>query len=76
MLREQVGLSRHLNALRQGLLEPVGLVTEREPLARLGLRRFDEIVLGGNFQLMLATSGASEKAGHFHSDGTFHEGSH
>jgi len=25
---------------------------------------------------MLATSGSTEKAGHFHSDGTFHKGSH
>jgi cobalt-zinc-cadmium efflux system membrane fusion protein len=46
--------------------------------ADLGLSdgRWVVIVLGGNFQLMLATSGSAEKAGHFHSDGTFHEGSH
>ena len=39
-----------------------------------GLRDGDEIVLDGAFQLMLATSGSIEKGGHFHADGTFHEG--
>lgn len=36
----------------------------------------DEVVLDGAFQLMLATSqtGASQKGGHFHADGTYHEG--
>ena len=41
-----------------------------------GLRDGDEIVLDGAFQLMLATSGGIQKGGHFHSDGTFHEGEH
>ncbi len=41
-----------------------------------GVKEGDEIVLGGNYQLMLATSGNAPKGGHFHSDGTFHEGSH
>ena len=37
-----------LAGLRKGLLEPVGLATELEPFQRLGLRRFDDIVLGGH----------------------------
>jgi multidrug efflux pump subunit AcrA (membrane-fusion protein) len=39
-----------------------------------GLRDGDQVVLDGAFQLMLATSGSIQKGGHFHSDGTFHEG--
>jgi hypothetical protein len=39
-----------------------------------GVREGDEIVLTGNYQLMLATSGSAPKGGHFHPDGTFHEG--
>lgn len=41
-----------------------------------GVRDGDEIVLDGSFQLMLATSGTIQKGGHFHADGTFHEGEH
>jgi len=41
-----------------------------------GLTDGDEVVLDGGFQLMLATSGSIPKGGHFHSDGTFHEGAH
>ena len=41
-----------------------------------GLRPGDEIVLGGVYPLMLASSSSAEiqKGGHFHSDGTFHDG--
>ena len=39
-----------------------------------GIADGDEVVLDGGFQLMLATSGSIQKGGHFHSDGTFHEG--
>jgi len=39
-----------------------------------GVREGDEVVLDGVYQLMIATSGTVEKGGHFHSDGTFHEG--
>ena len=39
-----------------------------------GVRDGDEVVLDGAFQLMLGTSGTSQKGGHFHPDGTFHEG--
>jgi hypothetical protein len=41
-----------------------------------GLADGDEVVLDGGFQLMLATSGSIQQGGHFHSDGTFHEGDH
>lgn len=41
-----------------------------------GVREDDEIVLDGAFQLMLATTGSIQKGGHFHSDGTYHEGDH
>lgn len=43
---------------------------------RSGVRPGDEIVLGGARQLMLATSGSAPRGGHFHADGTFHEGDH
>lgn len=39
-----------------------------------GVRDEDEVVLDGAFQLMLATSGGIQRGGHFHADGTFHEG--
>jgi multidrug efflux pump subunit AcrA (membrane-fusion protein) len=54
----------------------LGLSDGRWVVIQSGVMEGDEIVLGGNFQLMLATSGTTEKAGHFHSDGTFHEGNH
>ena len=41
-----------------------------------GLGPGDEVVLDGAFQLMLATSGSMQRGGHFHADGTFHEGEH
>jgi multidrug efflux pump subunit AcrA (membrane-fusion protein) len=41
-----------------------------------GVTDGDEVVLDGGFQLMLATSGTIQKGGHFHADGTFHEGDH
>jgi multidrug efflux pump subunit AcrA (membrane-fusion protein) len=43
-----------------------------------GLRLGDEVVLDGSYQLMLATSasGGASKSGHFHADGTWHEGEH
>jgi hypothetical protein len=43
-----------------------------------GLLDGDEVILDGGFQLMLATStdGATQEGGHFHADGTFHEGAH
>ncbi|MBK8913024.1 MAG: hypothetical protein IPM64_00240 [Phycisphaerales bacterium] len=40
-----------------------------------GLMRGDEVVLDGAYELKLATSrsGLSQKGGHFHADGSFHE---
>jgi len=37
-----------LAALRQGAIQPVGLVTETEPFTGLGLVGFDELVVGGH----------------------------
>ena len=43
---------------------------------RSGVMLNDEIVLGGVYPLMLASSSSGElqKGGHFHADGTFHQG--
>ena len=43
---------------------------------RQGVESGDEIVLGGVYPLMLASSGSGdiEPGGHFHSDGSFHQG--
>lgn len=43
---------------------------------RSGLAEGDEIVLAGAYELMLASSGAAPKGGHFHADGTFHAEGH
>lgn len=37
-----------LSGLREGLLEPVGIATEREPFTRLPLVDLDDLVLGGH----------------------------
>lgn len=52
----------------------LGLSDGRWVVIASGVKEGDEIVLGGNYQLMLATSGNAAKGGHFHPDGTFHEG--
>ncbi|MET0000626.1 efflux RND transporter periplasmic adaptor subunit [Candidatus Thiodiazotropha endoloripes] len=39
-----------------------------------GLGENDEVVVDGAYQLKLATTGQKVKTGHFHTDGTFHEG--
>lgn len=52
----------------------LGIADGRWVVIRSGVREGDEVVLGGNYQLMLATSGTAAKGGHFHPDGTFHEG--
>lgn len=52
----------------------LGMDDGRWIVIRSGVREGDEVVLDGAFQLMLATSGATQKGGHFHADGTFHEG--
>ncbi len=52
----------------------LGLSDGRWIVIKSGVKEGDEIVLGGNYQLMLASSGNAAKGGHFHPDGTFHEG--
>jgi len=54
----------------------LGLDDGRWVEIKSGVREGDEIVLAGNYQLMLATSGSAPKGGHFHSDGTFHAEDH
>lgn len=39
-----------------------------------GIEEGDEIVLDGAYQLYLASSQTTQRGGHFHSDGTFHQG--
>lgn len=41
-----------------------------------GVKEGDEVVLEGIYPLMLASSGSAQKGGHFHADGTYHEGDH
>ena len=41
-----------------------------------GVKEGDEIVVAGNYPLMLAMSGTATKGGHFHADGTFHAEDH
>lgn len=41
-----------------------------------GVKAGDEVVVDGNYPLMLAMSGTATKGGHFHSDGTFHAEDH
>ncbi len=52
----------------------LGVTDGRWTVIQSGVKKGDEIVVGGNYQLMLATSGSAPKGGHFHSDGTYHEG--
>lgn len=52
----------------------LGISDGRWIVIESGVKAGDEIVLDGNYQLMLATAGNAAKGGHFHADGTFHEG--
>ncbi|MDG2094416.1 MAG: efflux RND transporter periplasmic adaptor subunit [Phycisphaerales bacterium] len=54
----------------------LGMDDDRWVAVLSGLRDGDEVVLDGGFQLMLAMSGTIQKGGHFHADGTYHEGDH
>lgn len=54
----------------------LGMDDERWVEVLSGLGEGDQVVLDGGFQLMLATSGSIQKGGHFHADGTYHEGEH
>lgn len=52
----------------------LGVNDGRWVVIQSGVRDGDEVVLDGVYQLMIATSGTVERGGHFHSDGTFHDG--
>ena len=60
--------------LTRGTTESINLVAQS--WGRANLREGDEIVLDGGFQLMLSVSGSIQKGGHYHADGTFHDGEH
>jgi myo-inositol-1-phosphate synthase len=49
-----------LAGLQSGLLEPIGLATEKEPLRALALRPFEDMVLGGH---EISLAGLSRAAG-------------
>ncbi len=52
----------------------LGLDDGRWVVIKSGVAEGNEIVLDGVYQLMVATSGSITKGGHFHPDGTFHDG--
>ncbi len=52
----------------------LGIDDGRWVVIKSGVAEGNEIVLDGVYQLMVATSGTITKGGHFHPDGTFHEG--
>lgn len=52
----------------------LGVDDGRWVVIRSGVAEGNEVVLDGAYQLMVATSGGAAKGGHFHPDGTFHEG--
>jgi hypothetical protein len=52
----------------------LGIDDGRWVVIKSGVAEGNEIVLDGVYQLMVATSGSITKGGHFHPDGTFHEG--
>lgn len=54
----------------------LGIDDGRWVVIKSGVAEGNEIVLDGVYQLMVATSGSITKGGHFHPDGTFHEGDH
>ena len=52
----------------------LGIDDGRWVVIKSGVAEGDEVVLNGVYQLMVATSGSITKGGHFHPDGSFHEG--
>ena len=52
----------------------VGIHDGRWIVINSGVKEGDEVVVDGSYQLMLASSATAAKGGHFHPDGTFHEG--
>lgn len=54
----------------------LGVSDGRWIVIKSGVAEGNEVVVDGVYQLLLATSGSAPKGGHFHPDGTYHEGSH
>jgi multidrug efflux pump subunit AcrA (membrane-fusion protein) len=54
----------------------LGLADGRWVVIQSGIMNGDEVVHHGVYELMLASGSGKQKGGHFHSDGTFHEGEH
>lgn len=54
----------------------LGVDDGRWVAVKSGLVDGDHVVLAGAYELMLASSGSAQKGGHFHADGSFHEGGH
>jgi multidrug resistance efflux pump len=52
----------------------LGIDDGRWVVIKSGVAEGDDVVLEGVYQLMVATSGSVTKGGHFHPDGTFHDG--
>ncbi|MFM9995371.1 MAG: efflux RND transporter periplasmic adaptor subunit [Phycisphaerales bacterium] len=52
----------------------LGVDDGRWVVVRSGVAEGNEVILDGVYQLMVATSGSLTRGGHFHPDGTFHEG--
>lgn len=52
----------------------LGIDDGRWIVIKSGVAEGNEIVLDGVYQLMVATSGSITKGGHFHPDGSFHDG--
>ena len=50
----------------------LGVSDGRWTVINSGVKVGDEVVMDGVYELKLATSGAVQKGGHFHADGTFH----
>jgi multidrug resistance efflux pump len=54
----------------------LGLDDGRWVEVKSGVVDGDEVVLAGAYELVLASSASVPKGGHFHADGTWHEGEH
>jgi hypothetical protein len=52
----------------------LGVDDGRWIVIKSGVAEGNQVVLDGVYQLMVATSGSVTRGGHFHPDGTFHEG--
>jgi hypothetical protein len=54
----------------------LGVDDGRFVVVKSGLADSDEVVLAGAYELVLASSSAPMRGGHFHADGTFHADDH